>query len=134
MDPFYRQYLSSRYINSNTEPNSEPSTNNNNDIKANNTNTNTNTNSNTNSNTNTNPNPIANNPNNPNLQTMPIPISTPRPRPKHHYKLSTQELLDCDIYNNKGCYGGNPIDAFQYILEHGVGIEESDPYQGEVCI
>ena len=117
MDPFYRQYLSSRYIN------------NNNDIKANTTTTNTNSNTNSNTNTNTNPNPIAN-PNNPNLQ----PTPTPRPRPRHHYKLSTQELLDCDIYNNKGCYGGNPIDAFQYILEHGVGIEESDPYQGEVCI
>lgn len=31
--------------------------------------------------------------------------------------LSVQELIDCDVEYDKGCSGGNPINAFRYALK-----------------
>jgi len=30
--------------------------------------------------------------------------------------LSVQELIDCDVEYDKGCSGGNPINAFRYVI------------------
>jgi C1A family cysteine protease len=42
--------------------------------------------------------------------------------------LSAQELIDCDDQFNRGCRGGNPVMAFSYIAENGLGSELSYPY------
>lgn len=40
--------------------------------------------------------------------------------------LSVQELIDCDVEYDKGCSGGNPINAFRYIMVR--GLTTSDRY------
>jgi hypothetical protein len=46
--------------------------------------------------------------------------------------LSAQELIDCDADFNRGCSGGNPIMAFGYIAQNGIGAEFSYPYSEKV--
>ena len=45
--------------------------------------------------------------------------------------LSIQELVDCDLKGDLGCYGGNPILAFFYIHKYGLTSTERYPYVGE---
>ena len=45
-----------------------------------------------------------------------------------HLRLSAQELVDCDRIFNRGCEGGNPIYAFEYIMKYGLTNEHSYPY------
>lgn len=47
---------------------------------------------------------------------------------KIHLRLSTQELVDCDRTFNRGCEGGNPIYAFEYIMKYGLTNQHSYPY------
>lgn len=47
---------------------------------------------------------------------------------KIHLRLSTQELVDCDRTFNRGCEGGNPIYAFEYIMRYGLTNQHSYPY------
>lgn len=35
-------------------------------------------------------------------------------------QVSVQELLDCDRMVNKGCLGGDPSNAFRYIVSNGI--------------
>jgi len=42
--------------------------------------------------------------------------------------VSAQELLDCDTRFNKGCAGGSPFYAFQYIAEKGITSWDKYPY------
>ena len=37
--------------------------------------------------------------------------------------LSAQQLLDCDTKWNRGCAGGNPAHAFDYVAHHGLAPE-----------
>jgi hypothetical protein len=46
--------------------------------------------------------------------------------------LSVQELIDCDIIKNRGCSGGNPIFAYDYIVEKGLTSNENYPYDAMV--
>ena len=36
----------------------------------------------------------------------------------HQISLSVQELLDCDTEYDRGCGGGNPVNAFRYASQH----------------
>lgn len=55
---------------------------------------------------------------------------------KQLQSLSEQQLLDCASkapYNNKGCDGGIPNRAFQYVIDKGgVALESNYPYKGSV--
>ena len=46
-----------------------------------------------------------------------------------HLRLSEQELIDCDRGFNKGCEGGNPVYAFDYILNWGLTNQANYPYR-----
>lgn len=43
--------------------------------------------------------------------------------------LSAQELIDCDKQYNRGCSGGNPLIAFNYIAENGLSSWTAYPYE-----
>lgn len=43
--------------------------------------------------------------------------------------LSVQELIDCDRGFNRGCAGGNPMYAYQYIMSFGLGQWTDYPYK-----
>ena len=46
--------------------------------------------------------------------------------------LSEQKLVDCaGDYDNQGCNGGLPEDAFRYIHNNGLAFSKSYPYVGE---
>ncbi|MGV7468035.1 C1 family peptidase, partial [Mycobacterium kansasii] len=42
--------------------------------------------------------------------------------------LSEQELVDCDTDYNKGCQGGLPQKAFEFIAQNGLASEDAYPY------
>lgn len=42
--------------------------------------------------------------------------------------LSVQELVDCDTEFNRGCYGGNPVLAYDYVMTKGVTSWQEYPY------
>lgn len=42
--------------------------------------------------------------------------------------LSVQELIDCDTEYNRGCYGGNPVLAYDYVMNKGVASWADYPY------
>ena len=44
--------------------------------------------------------------------------------------LSEQNLVDCD-QKNKGCEGGLEVKAFDYVMEHGINLEDDYPYEGQ---
>jgi hypothetical protein len=46
--------------------------------------------------------------------------------------LSVQELVDCDTTFNKGCDGGNPYYAYQYIILNGLSSWDDYPYREAV--
>lgn len=46
--------------------------------------------------------------------------------------LSAQELIDCDKQYNRGCNGGNPLIAFNYIAENGLSSWTAYPYEERV--
>ena len=51
--------------------------------------------------------------------------------------LSAQQLVDCDTSFNRGCFGGNPYMALDYIVANGLVAEERYPYLGHqvsVCL
>ena len=50
-------------------------------------------------------------------------ISTGRP-----VTLSVQELIDCSTEFNRGCNGGNPMFAYDYIREYGLSLWKEYPY------
>lgn len=57
-----------------------------------------------------------------------------------HVELSKQELVDCtrhaNGYQNNGCHGGFPWEAFRFAQTHGLVDEHSYPYKGldnEAC-
>jgi hypothetical protein len=41
---------------------------------------------------------------------------------------SEQSLIDCDIKSDKGCDGGLPIKAYDYIIDKGLAESSSYPY------
>lgn len=45
-------------------------------------------------------------------------------------KLSTQELVNCDV-SNRGCTGGNPVTAFPFIQKFGLVSNADYPYIGK---
>lgn len=47
--------------------------------------------------------------------------------------LSPQELVDCDVAFNRGCDGGNPFNAFEYILNNGLSSWSDYPYIEKVA-
>lgn len=46
--------------------------------------------------------------------------------------LSAQELIDCDHQYNRGCGGGNPLLAFNYIAQNGLSSWTAYPYEERV--
>ena len=44
--------------------------------------------------------------------------------------LSEQNLVDCDQESN-GCKGGLEVSAFDYVMGHGINLEEDYPYEGQ---
>lgn len=46
--------------------------------------------------------------------------------------LSVQQLIDCDVDYNRGCFGGNPLNSFQYVRDHGLMAWEDYPYDAKV--
>lgn len=42
--------------------------------------------------------------------------------------LSAQELIDCDVQFNRGCYGGNHVFGLQYIQQFGLTTSTSYPF------
>lgn len=48
--------------------------------------------------------------------------------------LSAQELIDCDRQNNRGCSGGNPIYAYEYVIKNGLSTAINYPYIGMVIL
>ena len=42
--------------------------------------------------------------------------------------LSVQQLLDCDVEYDRGCSGGNPINAYRYIMTKGLTTAASYPF------
>ena len=42
--------------------------------------------------------------------------------------LSSQELVDCDRDIDRGCHGGNPLYAYQYALQYGIGLAQEYPF------
>ncbi|VDP69874.1 unnamed protein product [Echinostoma caproni] len=44
--------------------------------------------------------------------------------------LSDQQLLDCsEYYGTLGCFGGSPLNAYEYVLEYGLQTDEMYPYE-----
>ena len=60
------------------------------------------------------------------------------PQRKELVHLSRQELVDCtnrtydSEYKNIGCKGGWPIEAFKYMMDHGVYEDAMYPYHAKV--
>lgn len=48
--------------------------------------------------------------------------------------LSVQQLIDCDHDFNRGCEGGNPLYAYQYIMANGLGYWDDYPYTDQEVI
>lgn len=46
----------------------------------------------------------------------------------HSVTLSVQELIDCSTEFNRGCNGGNPMFAYDYIREYGLSLWKEYPY------
>ncbi|KAK1424799.1 hypothetical protein QVD17_20137 [Tagetes erecta] len=45
--------------------------------------------------------------------------------------LSEQQLVDCDTNLNRGCNGGNKVEAFKFIIQNGgISTETNYPYKG----
>ncbi|KAF1744524.1 hypothetical protein MXB_2089 [Myxobolus squamalis] len=45
--------------------------------------------------------------------------------------LSEQEIVDCSWkYSNLGCYGGNPVRVYNYLIENGISTSVAYPYRG----
>ncbi|XP_049849541.1 crustapain-like [Schistocerca gregaria] len=44
------------------------------------------------------------------------------------YSLSEQQVIDCVWTSSFGCDGGLPTDAYDWILNHGISFESSQPY------
>ncbi len=42
-------------------------------------------------------------------------------------ELSSQELVDCDTTHDRGCSGGNPLYAYEYVMRHGLTSAENYP-------
>jgi len=51
---------------------------------------------------------------------------------KKQYSFSEQQLIDCSDgdYGNKGCHGGNMDNAFEYVMEQGIMLEDDYKYTG----
>lgn len=45
-----------------------------------------------------------------------------------YVSLSVQQLLDCDRAFNRGCFGGNPVNAYSYIMQNGLNSWDDYPY------
>ncbi|XP_067824764.1 cathepsin K-like [Heptranchias perlo] len=53
-------------------------------------------------------------------------------RRNQHLELSEQNLIDCSRrYKNRGCRGGLPFHAFQYIRDNGIESGQSYPYKAK---
>ena len=51
-------------------------------------------------------------------------------RTKLLFNLSEQELVDCSNYlGNQGCMGGYMTNGFQYVIDHGLCLNQSYPYK-----
>ena len=46
--------------------------------------------------------------------------------------LSVQELIDCDTKFNRGCNGGNPMYAYEYVIKRGIADAADYSYTGQV--
>jgi hypothetical protein len=46
--------------------------------------------------------------------------------------LSPQQLIDCDTQHDRGCQGGNPVYAFEYMMKNGITTWNEYPYTREV--
>lgn len=46
--------------------------------------------------------------------------------------LSVQELIDCDNEKNRGCNGGNPVIAYDFIIKYGLSSYITLPYAEKV--
>ena len=47
--------------------------------------------------------------------------------------FSEQQLLDCDLDDdNRGCNGGWPVSAWNYMLNHGIASASQYPYKNAV--
>ena len=47
-------------------------------------------------------------------------------------KFSEQQLIDCDILYNDGCYNGRTFKAFDYLIHNPIMNESDYPYSGAV--
>lgn len=46
------------------------------------------------------------------------------------YRISQQQLVDCDRVSNAGCNGGWPTDSWEYYYTKGAVLDEDYPYTG----